>query len=85
MTKPDTGTIDAQRPNRRPRRHPDLPPAVLDRPGAANYLGLGLTTLAELTGTGAVPSFRVGRRRLYRLADLDAWLAARVGGGSGAA
>jgi excisionase family DNA binding protein len=66
----------------RQRRHSDLPPAVLDRHGAANYLSLGLTTLAELTATGSVPSLRVGRRRLYRVADLDAWLAEQVDGRS---
>jgi excisionase family DNA binding protein len=65
------------------RRNHDnhLPPVTLDRFGAAEYLGFGLTTLAELTAAGAIPSLRVGRRRLYRVADLDAWLAALVKGG----
>ncbi len=81
MSKPTTGTTDAVRPNRARRRHPELPAAVLDRFGTAAYLGLGLSTLAELTAAGAIPSLKIGRRRLYRVEDLDRWLAARVEGG----
>lgn len=55
----------------------------MDRAGAARFLGIGLSTLAELTATGDVPSLKVGRRRLYRVADLDSWLAGRVTGGTG--
>jgi len=82
MTLPTLGSTDDGR-NRVARHRPDLPSAVLDRFTAAPYLGLGLSTLAELTATGEVPSLKVGRRRLYRLVDLDAWLAAKVTGGSG--
>jgi excisionase family DNA binding protein len=52
--------------------------AVLDRARAAAYIGVGTTTLAELTATRGVPSLRIGKRRLYRIVDLDAWLAAKV-------
>ena len=84
MPTPTKGT-DAAQSNLAWRRHPDLPAAVLDRRGTAAYLGLGLSTLAELTAAGAIPSLRIGRRRLYRIADLDTWLAARVEGDPDAA
>jgi excisionase family DNA binding protein len=57
-------------------------PAVLDRPEAAEYLRVGLSYLAELTASGEVPSLKLGRRRLYRRADLDRWLAMKVEGGA---
>lgn len=70
-------------PNHHQGRHREVNPAVMDRAGAARFLGIGLSTLAELTATGDVPSLKVGRRRLYRVADLDSWLAGRVTGGTG--
>jgi excisionase family DNA binding protein len=53
-------------------------PAVLDRPGAAEYLSIGLAYLAELTASGEIPSLKLGRRRLYRREDLDRYLAGLV-------
>lgn len=44
---------------------------------AARLLGCGRTTLYFLLGTGALPSFTLGRRRLIRVAALEAWMAAR--------
>jgi excisionase family DNA binding protein len=49
-------------------------PPVLNRPDAARYLGIGLALLAELTARADVPSLKIGRRRLYRITDLDAFL-----------
>lgn len=42
----------------------------LSKEQAAAYLGIGLTLLAEL----GVPSVRLGRRCVYDVLDLDAWL-----------
>jgi excisionase family DNA binding protein len=53
-------------------------PAVLDRREAAHYLGLGASTLAELTASRELPSLKIGKRRLYRRADLDEWLASKI-------
>jgi excisionase family DNA binding protein len=50
--------------------------AALDREGAARYLGIGTTKLAQLTRDGRLPSVRIGDRRLWRRADLDSFLAA---------
>jgi len=48
-----------------------LPAArCLAKEQAAAYLGIGVTLLAELQ----VPSVRFGRRIVYDVVDLDAWL-----------
>lgn len=49
-------------------------PALLDRAQTCAYLTIGPTKLAELTACGRIPSFTIGRRRLYRRAALDSWL-----------
>jgi excisionase family DNA binding protein len=43
--------------------------------------GLPVKTADYLVATGAIKSIKVGRRRLFRLADVEAWLArlARTG------
>lgn len=49
--------------------------AVIDRRDAATYIGVGLSTLNELTMSGKIPSITLGKRkRLYRVAALDRWL-----------
>lgn len=40
----------------------------------AELTGLGRTTLYQLIGQGELPSCKVGRRRLIRAADLEAFL-----------
>lgn len=47
-------------------------PAVrcLSKEQAAEYLGVGLTLLAELD----IPCIKFGRRRVYDKVDLDTWL-----------
>ena len=48
-----------------------LPPVrCLSKEQAAEYLGIGVTLLAQLD----VPHVRLGRRRVYDRVDLDAWL-----------
>ena len=48
-----------------------LPPArCLSKEQAAAYLGIGMTLLAELD----IPSVKLGRRCVYDVLDLDAWL-----------
>ena len=45
---------------------------------AAGYLGLSTSTLAKLRLTGEGPRYiNLGRRVLYDVADLDAWVATR--------
>ena len=46
---------------------------------AAAHVGVSPRTLERYRVTGAGPRFlKVGRKVLYRLADLDAWLESRV-------
>src|SRR5215471_19292476 len=52
---------------------PKVAPAALDSWEAAEYLGIGRSTLYEILALMAV-SFTIGKRRLWRVADLDAWL-----------
>lgn len=48
-----------------------LPPArCLSKEQAADYLGIGVTLLTELN----VPFVKLGRRCVYDVLDLDAWL-----------
>jgi predicted DNA-binding transcriptional regulator AlpA len=52
------------------------PRKKLDTVEAADYLGLGKSTLDKLRLTGGGPAFyKVGARVVYEPADLDAWIA----------
>jgi len=52
---------------------------LLNTPQAAQYLGLGKTTLEKARVYGKGPKYvRMGRAVRYRPADLDAWLEGRV-------
>ena len=41
---------------------------------AAVMAGIGRTKLYEAISSGALPSFKIGTRRLIRVSDLDDWL-----------
>lgn len=45
-------------------------PRCLSKEQAAEYLGIGVTLLIELR----VPAIKLGRRSIYDVLDLDAWL-----------
>jgi predicted DNA-binding transcriptional regulator AlpA len=52
---------------------------LLDPQGAANYLSLKVSSLADMRVRGEGPRFcKAGRYVRYRLADLDAWLDGRT-------
>lgn len=54
-------------------------PDVLRAPEAADFLGLSESTLAKLRLIGNGPAYcKLGRRVVYRRADLEAWLETRV-------
>ena len=50
---------------------------LLDVEAAARRLGLGKSTIRKLAAKCELPSIPIGRRRLFRLADLDAYAEAR--------
>jgi excisionase family DNA binding protein len=52
---------------------------------AAVLVGIGRTKLYQALNAGVLPSFKIGARRLVRVAEIEAWLrrledAARRGG-----
>jgi len=47
---------------------------VFDRPAAAKYLSVSESTLRNLERAGKIVSASIGRRRVYRRQDLDAFL-----------
>jgi predicted DNA-binding transcriptional regulator AlpA len=52
---------------------------VVDTQGAATRIGLSVATLEKKRVYGDGPPFlKLGRAVRYRIADLDAWVAARV-------
>jgi len=52
-------------------------PLVLDAANAANQLGLSVSTLAKMRLYGTGPAYsKLGRRVVYRPADLDSWIEA---------
>jgi excisionase family DNA binding protein len=42
------------------------------------YLALSLRTVHRLIASGALPSIKIGNRRLVRRSALEAWLSGRV-------
>jgi excisionase family DNA binding protein len=44
---------------------------------AARILGCGRTKLYELLTSGEIKSFHLGRRRLVRLAAIEAWITSK--------
>lgn len=55
-------------------------PLAYRLPAAARAIGVSARTLQALTARGEIPAVRVGRRcTLYRVADLQAWLAMKAG------
>jgi predicted DNA-binding transcriptional regulator AlpA len=49
----------------------------LDTPQAAEYLGIGKSSLDKLRVAGGGPAFiKIGKRVVYDPADLDVWFAA---------
>jgi excisionase family DNA binding protein len=57
-----------------------IPKRVYSVEEAAGYLGISRSYMYDLLRAEAVRSFKVGRRRLIRAADLDAFCEARVEG-----
>jgi predicted DNA-binding transcriptional regulator AlpA len=55
------------------------PPGVLQARDAARFVGLSESTLAKLRLNGNGPTYcKLGRRAVYRPADLEQWLQSRT-------
>ncbi len=55
-------------------QRPPLTPFAVSPADAARLAGVGRTTIYEALNSGALPSFRIGRRRLILVVDLLAWV-----------
>ena len=61
---------------------PSATPVLALRPKeAARALGIGERLLWSMTNRGEIPIVRIGRRVVYPVAALEAWLAAQAKGG----
>lgn len=54
-------------------------PELLDMRGACAVLNLGRTKVTELIQSGELPSAQVGRKRVFRRRDIDAYVARLFG------
>ena len=57
------------------------PPLAVRPAEAARMLGISPRLLWEKTNSGQIPAAKLGRAVLYRVADLDAWLAEQTARG----
>jgi excisionase family DNA binding protein len=60
--------------NTSPHRFGSAGPMLLTQRQAAELLGIPPEALRRMATRGAVPSFKVGSRRIYRRSDLDSWI-----------
>lgn len=54
--------------------HHMQPPLAVSPAEAALLAGIGRTKLYEALNAGLLASFKIGKRRLVRVAEIDAWL-----------
>lgn len=61
-----------------------LTSALLTRKEAARYLNVATQTLAQWACSGRVslPFYKIGRKAMYKICDLDAFIAANGHGGN---
>lgn len=62
-------------------RSPAIPPLALRRRDAAEALGISVRSLDGLVRSGDIPHVRIGRAVVFRVMDLQSWLAKRSRGG----
>jgi excisionase family DNA binding protein len=55
-----------------------LPNAATDPDGAVKYLGLSRTLIYRLMASGEIRNAKIGRRRIVKYSDLDAFYEAHV-------
>lgn len=58
-------------------RPQQIAPLSIGMRDAARLIGLSERRLAQLVRAGEIPHVRIDRRIVFRLASIDAWLAAR--------
>lgn len=61
-----------------PRGHRESASPMLTRDSAAAYLSVSTRTLDRLVHSGAVPAYRIGGHRRFRIEDIDCFIESRV-------
>jgi excisionase family DNA binding protein len=56
------------------------PKIAIDTQGVCASTGLGRSTVLRLAYTGVIPSFTVGRRRLFLVRDIESWIDEQAAG-----
>ncbi len=56
---------------------------ALSRRDAAKYLAMSTRTLDKLAADGDLPRIKIGTKTVFRLVDLESFLAERLGKGGG--
>lgn len=75
-----TGTSDGSEAEVR-SAHAIRAPLVLSIREAADRMGCSVSHMERLARVGAVPTLRLGRRRVIPVRELEAWIRARTEGG----
>jgi len=55
-----------------------IDPALLDKTGAAAYLGTTERHVQRLWAERRIPAVKIGRKVRFRVVDLDSWIAANT-------
>ena len=63
----------------------DQPDEILTIDEVAAYLKAGKRTVYRLASSGKIPAFKLGGTWRFRRAELDQWIASRIGSASDAA
>jgi hypothetical protein len=58
---------------------PQITPAVMSINDFSAWARLGRTRIYEEINAGALPSFKIGRRRFIKATDATAWLEEKIG------
>lgn len=75
-TMKPTNKPERKSPKQIPRTGRELAdtPGLLNVPEAGDVLRMCDAQIYTLAKAGLIPSFKIGRRRLFKLADLNGWL-----------
>jgi excisionase family DNA binding protein len=56
----------------------EMKPLAVNAPEGCGLTGLKRSTFLKLTYAGEIPSYKVGKNRLWRVRDLEEWVQKRA-------